>query len=208
MGLRILAHRGLWREKAEQNRPAALLGALEMGFGLETDLRDLQGRVAISHDMADATSATLAELAQQLAAMSGPDRPLALNIKADGLALALADWARPLADRLFFFDMSVPDLRQYLRLGLPCFTRHSDVETVPSYYDPAVGVWLDEMEREWLTAEVVAEHLAAGKRVAIVSGELHRRDHHRSFELARRFRDEPGVMVCTDHPQALREFLA
>jgi hypothetical protein len=30
--LKILAHRGYWRSKAEQNSPAALVGALERGY--------------------------------------------------------------------------------------------------------------------------------------------------------------------------------
>ncbi|MDL0110362.1 MULTISPECIES: hypothetical protein [Campylobacter] len=38
--IEILAHRGFWREKNEQNSLASLAKAFEMGFGIETDLRD------------------------------------------------------------------------------------------------------------------------------------------------------------------------
>ena len=38
--IEILAHRGFWREKKEQNSLASLAKAFEMGFGIETDLRD------------------------------------------------------------------------------------------------------------------------------------------------------------------------
>ncbi|HEC1569936.1 TPA: hypothetical protein R1X71_000931 [Campylobacter upsaliensis] len=38
--MQILAHRGFWREKNEQNTLASLAKAFEMGFGIETDLRD------------------------------------------------------------------------------------------------------------------------------------------------------------------------
>ena len=38
--MQILAHRGFWREKKEQNSLASLAKAFEMGFGIETDLRD------------------------------------------------------------------------------------------------------------------------------------------------------------------------
>ncbi|EOW0926690.1 hypothetical protein ACN2DH_001486 [Campylobacter upsaliensis] len=38
--IEILAHRGFWREKNEQNTLASLAKAFDMGFGIETDLRD------------------------------------------------------------------------------------------------------------------------------------------------------------------------
>ncbi|EHZ0305119.1 hypothetical protein K4888_001154 [Campylobacter upsaliensis] len=50
--MQILAHRGFWREKKEQNSLASLAKAFEMGFGIETDLRDGGGNLLLSHDIA------------------------------------------------------------------------------------------------------------------------------------------------------------
>ncbi|EEU7820833.1 hypothetical protein ACPX04_001201 [Campylobacter upsaliensis] len=50
--MQILAHRGFWREKNEQNTLASLAKAFEMGFGIETDLRDGGGNLLLSHDIA------------------------------------------------------------------------------------------------------------------------------------------------------------
>ncbi|WP_270990530.1 hypothetical protein [Campylobacter upsaliensis] len=51
--MQILAHRGFWREKKEQNSLASLAKAFEMGFGIETDLRDGGGggNLLLSHDI-------------------------------------------------------------------------------------------------------------------------------------------------------------
>lgn len=207
MALRILAHRGIWRGKSEQNQLSSLSGALHAGFGIETDLRDRLGQVVISHDMPGAAAPALAECWDEWLRLASPERPLALNVKADGLAEAMAPLVAGRGDSLFFFDMSVPDMRHYLRLGLATFTRHSDAEPSPAYYDRAAGVWLDEMDREWAVAADIQAHLDAGKMVALVSGELHGRDRSRSWDLARAFRDDSRVMVCTDHPAELQEFL-
>jgi hypothetical protein len=207
MGARILAHRGAWTTKAEQNRSDRLAKALGDGFGIETDLRDRLGRVVVSHDMPGAESPLLDECWGQWSELASPARVLALNVKADGLADVMAPLVAGLEDSLFFFDMSVPDMRHYLRLGLPTFTRHSDAEPSPAYYAQSAGVWMDELDGEWIDAAAIQAHLDAGKQVALVSGELHRRDRGPIWELARRFRHDDRVLVCTDLPAELQEFL-
>ncbi|ARJ66601.1 hypothetical protein WV31_13445 [Magnetospirillum sp. ME-1] len=207
MVARILAHRGAWTEKAEQNRPDRLLAALRGGFGIETDLRDRAGGVVISHDMPGADAPSLDQVWGDWLDLASPERVLALNVKADGLAEIMAPLVAGRARDYFFFDMSVPDMRHYLRLGLTTFTRHSDAEPSPAYYAASAGVWLDELDREWIDAATIQAHLDAGKLVALVSGELHRRDHSPIWDLARRFRHDDRVMVCTDLPAQLQEFL-
>lgn len=208
MGARILAHRGAWRHKAEQNRPDCLANALRAGFGIETDLRDRLGQVVVSHDVPGADAPALSQCWTQWLELASPERVLALNVKADGLAEIMAPLVAGRASDYFFFDMSVPDMRHYLRLGLTTFTRHSDAEPSPAYYGDCAGVWMDELETEWIRESDVQAHLDAGKMVALVSGELHRRDHGPIWELARSFRHDDRVMVCTDLPAQLQEFLA
>lgn len=196
--MQLLAHRGFWRACAEQNSLAALGDAWRRGFGIETDLRDAAGRVVIAHDLARGIEPTLAELVETLAALPGRAAPIALNVKADGLAAACAALIGPVRDRVFFFDMSVPDMRAYLDLGLPVYTRHSDVEPTPAYYDRAAGVWLDQLHADWITADAVAAHLDRGKPVCVVSSELHRRDPRRLWDALRPLRHAPGLSLCTD----------
>ena len=70
----------------------------------------------------------------------------------------------------------------YARAGLPFFTRHSDVEPAPALYDAADGVWLDDFDGGFIAEQRIAAHLAAGKRVAVVSPELHGRDHDAAWQ--------------------------
>src|SRR5207237_5739459 len=98
----------------------------------------------------------------------------------------------------------VPDTLGYVRSGVPVFTRHSELEPEPALYERSAGVWLDAFVRDWFDAEVVRDHLDAGKRVAIVSFELHGRPHERLWRLLATsgLGDEPGVSLCTDLPAA------
>ena len=57
----ILAHRGVWQNPVEKNSAAALRRALENGFGVETDIRDLDGQLVISHDPPRAGAMRLAD---------------------------------------------------------------------------------------------------------------------------------------------------
>jgi glycerophosphoryl diester phosphodiesterase len=49
--LKIISHRGFWITPSEQNTEVAFIRALECGFGIETDIRDVSGDLVISHDM-------------------------------------------------------------------------------------------------------------------------------------------------------------
>lgn len=206
--MKIVAHRGYWLDESEKNSPAAFERALAGGFGIETDLRDAGREVVISHDMPGGGEMTL-DAFLALCARHPAGRPLALNIKADGLqapvAAALA--AHGTADA-FVFDMAVPDALGYLARGLPTYTRSSEYETVPSYLDRAAGVWLDAFNGEWYEARDVEAWLAQGKAVCVVSPELHRRPH---LDLWRRLRAaglhrHAALSLCTDFPQAAKDF--
>ncbi|NGZ83092.1 phosphodiesterase [Duganella aceris] len=206
--MKIVAHRGYWLDASEKNTPAAFERALAGGFGIETDLRDAGRGVVIAHDMPAGGEMPL-DAFLALCARYPAGRPLALNIKADGLqapvAAALA--AHGTADA-FVFDMAVPDALGYLQHGLPAYTRSSEYETVPAFLERAAGVWLDAFHGEWYQPAQIAAWLEQGKAVCIVSPELHRRPH---LELWRRLRDaglhrQPALSLCTDFPQAAKDF--
>lgn len=216
--VRIISHRGYWKSRDEQNRPVAFERSLELGFGIETDLRDHDRAVVISHDPPGAPSSpddspsTLSlDSFLALCVARGPGLMLALNIKADGLQA----WVREALDRheatanAFVFDMSVPDTLGYLAAGVPVYVRHSDVEPDPVLYDRAAGVWLDQFHSDWIGPDDVARHLDSGKAVCLVSPELHRRDHRAQWERLAARREivtHPHFLLCSDYPEAAREF--
>ena len=104
----ILAHRGCWTQPGQKNGRQALFSALEQGFGLETDLRDLDGDLVISHDPATRDTALPAAELFAFYSRCGASGTLALNIKADGLQRLLADHLAQAGiglERVFVFDI-------------------------------------------------------------------------------------------------------
>ena len=211
----ILAHRGLWREAAEQNSLAALQRALVEGFGVETDIRDCAGQLVISHDPPLAGAIPFAAFLDEYSKL-GSSQMLALNIKADGLTRLLADalgYHRITREQYFVFDMPPPDARQYLQLGMPCFTRQSEIEPIPAFIDEASGIWLDCFAEDWINADVIEGHCRAGRMVGLVSPELHGRDWQAAWkEWRKAYRDlqrqgfGQRIMICTDHPREARAY--
>tara|TARA_B100000886_G_C20155158_1_gene379734 strand:- start:159 stop:404 length:246 start_codon:yes stop_codon:yes gene_type:complete len=49
--MQIISHRGLWKSLHERNTAVAFERSFAKGFGLETDLRDFNGDIYISHDV-------------------------------------------------------------------------------------------------------------------------------------------------------------
>jgi hypothetical protein len=211
----ILAHRGFWRERENQNSLASLQDALAQGFGIETDIRDCGGELVISHDPPIAGALPFTELLTAYRKIESPSL-LALNIKADGLqdrlSAALAFHEIP-AERYFLFDMATPDALGYLKKGVPCFTRQSEIEPVPAFLSHAVGIWLDCFSEDWIKRDVIRSHCEAGRRVALVSPELHGREWGPSWAEWREADRELGkkgygqrLMLCTDHPVEARAY--
>lgn len=202
--MRILSHRGFWHEPSERNSLPALARSLDHGFGLETDVRDCGGRLVISHDVPLGTEAAFDKTLQLF---HNSNLPLAVNIKADGLAVLLkravstynlADW--------FAFDMSIPDMRSYLDEKVPVFARVSEVEKVPPWIDEVAGIWYDSFSGTSYDAATIAGYLRAGKQVCIVSPELHRRPHQVVWRDIKALADQPALMLCTDYPEQARQF--
>jgi hypothetical protein len=200
----ILTHRGYWDDPTEKNKTVAFQKSFASGLGTETDVRDLNGRPVIAHDVPRGGELPLADLLHLLA---GRDLPLAVNVKADGLAtLLLQEMLLANVRQWFTFDMSIPETVLQLRLGLPAFTRASEYEYPPPLYDRAHGVWLDAFDDDWYSPRLLEDFLRDGKRVCIVSPELHGRAPEplwgilRTSHIAR----HPRLMLCTDRPADAR----
>lgn len=209
----ILAHRGWWGSPAEKNSPEALKKALDAGFGIETDFRDIDGLLVISHDPPQSIkglmTATQFFSAQNAA---GFDARIAVNVKADGLCALLIDAiaAQGLSmERFFAFDMSVPDGLAYIKADFPVYSRLSEYEVRPSYGDASAGIWVDNFSGDFPQVERSAACLQAGYRVCIVSPELHGRDHRKLWaDIAEAgLHTHPRFEICTDFPyEALNKF--
>lgn len=204
----IISHRGFWKTSAEKNTPQAFARSFEHGYGTETDLRDLGGRLVISHDPPSSDALGVDELFRQVAAYD-PGLTMALNVKADGLqALISSAIKRHGLTDCFVFDMAVPDAVQWLKTEVSVFTRHSEVEEIPALYDQADGIWLDGFYSDWWDVSIIGKHLGAGKRVAVVSPELHGRSHASLWNKMKEseFCHSNDVILCTDIPDVASEF--
>lgn len=208
--VKVISHRGYWKNPDEKNAEIAFARSFRGGFGTETDLRDRDGVLVVAHDPAGASAIT-AEQMFRLHQEHDSRLTLALNIKADGLQNMLTALLPRFEPTDFFvFDMSIPDTLGWIEHGVPFFTRHSDLEPTPALYEQAAGVWLDAFQSDWWDIDVIRGHVDAGKRVCIVSPDLHRRDGRRVWErLAKSdfVRSSDEVILCTDFPEEAKEIL-
>lgn len=204
--MKILCHRGFWRTPDEKNSLAALRRAVESGYGFESDIRDYRGRLVISHDIADEKSPALDDVLKLLAG-AGDKFCFAINIKADGLAEELKTSLEKYSLKNYFvFDMSLPQMLWYRSRGLTFFTRQSEYEPAPALYEAAAGVWLDAFEaEEWLTVALIENHLARGKKVCVVSSELHGRAPQKLWSRLKQI-EHPALSLCTDLPLEAEKF--
>lgn len=201
--MQILAHRGMWETTAEQNTLAAFARAFDAGFGIETDVRDCRGRIVVSHNPPTGAEP---DFEACLELLRGRPLPLAINIKADGLAEGLGDMCRThkVAD-WFVFDMSVPDMRQQLTAGNPTYARMSEVEQTPPWLEEATGIWLDGFAALWYGADTVAS-LLKRFRVCVVSQELHGRDPAAQWSMLRLCASSANLLLCTDRPELAKRY--
>lgn len=71
--MQIIAHRGFWRDKNEQNFLIAFKRAFENGFGVEMDLRGFENELFISHDIANHNSLKAEDFFKLLAKFLKPN---------------------------------------------------------------------------------------------------------------------------------------
>jgi phosphoglycolate phosphatase-like HAD superfamily hydrolase len=205
--MQLLAHRGLWYQPEEKNTLKALSASFDIGVGIETDIRDCDGTLVVSHDLPRASGALKFEIFLQNY-VKHPTRPiLALNIKADGLqAPLMAALQQHGIDHYFVFDMSVPDTLGYQRLQMPFAARISEYEPNNELAHGAAWIWLDAFHSEWFDNALIESWLEQGKRVAVVSPELHRRPHFPLWQKLKSLQDQSQVYLCTDLVFEAKEF--
>ena len=200
----IISHRGHWNVPEEKNTETAFCRSFTLGFGTETDVRDCMGKLVISHDMPSSKEMTLLEF---LSFTGGTKLPLAINIKSDGLAnllkLEMAGYER---SSWFVFDMSIPDMRDHLRVGNPVFARMSEVEREPAWFEQVEGIWLDSFDGEWFDCALISNLLDQQKKVCVVSSELHGRDQANLWAMLHSFAQNDHLILCTDCPERAQKY--
>ena len=206
--MKLIAHRGFWRTPDEKNTEAAFRRALDAGFGIETDFRDLDGALVVSHDPPRQGALPASAFFDLVRAYSSG--VIAINVKADGLQALLAQATAGLPrDRGFVFDMSVPDTLRHFDQELPVFVRVSEFESPGApLLARASGVWLDAFSGDWYSRQTIADYRKLGLAVCLVSPELHRRPHE---DLWQRLKEwglaaDEGFHLCTDFPDRAKAY--
>ena len=207
--MKILAHRGLWTRPEEKNTLSSLTKALEKGFGIETDFRDYKERLVISHNVASPFSPSAEDFFRWYSETKRTEF-LALNVKADGIQFLM----KPLLlkygiTNYALFDSSVPEMVVNRAESLAFLSRRSDIEPEPVLYSSAIGVWMDSFfDESWLTLDKIRYFLKDGKKVVLVSSDLHGKPYESLWGKINQ-RDLINIsdfMLCTDHPLEAKEY--
>jgi glycerophosphoryl diester phosphodiesterase len=201
--MKIIAHRGIWDDRESQNTITSFKRALDLGFGLEFDVRDSLGHLVISHDPVVKTESLLFEDVVEL--FSKYEAPIAINIKSDGLLPRLLPTLENIdKKRYFVFDMSIPETFKYLNSGLPTFMRISEFEEHSPLHDKSTGVWLDAFQGDWWIEE--SQVFQDFKALCVVSPELHGRDEETGWRFLRKLTPVNDLSICTDYPEKALEY--
>jgi hypothetical protein len=205
--MEILAHRGIWSDKAEQNTLAGLEKAIVAGFGVELDVRDYCGNLVLSHDIADELSPSFMDFLEIYVSHKSVSS-LAVNIKSDGLATLISTALEHfgITSNYFCFDMSVPERFTYLRKSLTVAQRISQYDFVPAYLESDMPVWVDTFGASQLPIDNLNLLVDGTAPIAIVSNELHGQNHIHLWQslqnwiVDKSLIGDSRIMLCTDFP--------
>ena len=201
--MNILCHRGFWVHESEQNTEKSFVDCVELGFGIELDIRVRSGHLVVAHDT-DVHSAPFFE--DVLSALKGFSSYIAVNIKEDGLCSQASRLCNKYGIRHYLFDMSVPETVICARNSLPYFTRLSEYESATLLDNNAAGFWVDSFDDQWFDDVFLERLLSSGKEVAVVSPELHGRRYDEVWSLLRDFNKNTNLSICTDFPKHANEY--
>lgn len=201
--MKIIAHRGIWNDKGSQNTMTAFKRALDLGFGIEFDVRDSFGHLVISHDPTEKSDNLLFEDVVEL--FFKYEASIAINIKSDGLLKSLLSVLGNIdKQRYFVFDMSIPETIKYLSAGFPTFMRISEFEKYSLLHENSTGIWLDSFQSDWWISE--SQVFQDFKALCVVSPELHGREVEPGWSFLRKDQSINDLSICTDYPLKAMEY--
>ncbi len=208
----ILSHRGYWEKSNEKNTLKSFSKAFKEGFGIETDLRDCDGEIVVSHDPPIKKEDEIFSFKEllDLYKESKSSGFLALNIKSDGIYEEVKYFLNIYEiNNYFTFDMSVPDLMKYLEFNIKTFCRYSEFENPLYLKDKVNGLWLDSFSQSNFDDLKLNEFIKTWDSIAIVSPELHGLDNKRIWSQLKKFKDRGRnikLFLCTDKPAEARSY--
>lgn len=214
--IEILAHRGLWRKPNEMNTLKSFRYAFEKGFGIETDIRDKDGELYISHDpiIDEKNCARFSEFID-LYKLYAMNKTLAINIKSDGIIKKINDLLKiNKITEFFFFDMSIPDLVEAKRLDCDnLYARLSEFENPINLKSITTGLCLDSFNGDFYFKDESILNIKDFSNVIIISPELHGFSKLKlkvfwdalKFHFLRKY-PEKKFMLCTDKPIESNQF--
>jgi hypothetical protein len=206
--MEIISHRGYWLEKNEKNSLIAFKNSLKFGIVTENDFRDYNGQIVISHDIPK-SDCILAEDFFDLYNQHSCTGSIAINIKSDGLQEPINNLLLKYNIKNYFtFDMSIPDTISFKDYGMNFFSRQSEFEKEPVFYDECNGIWLDSFKSQWFDFTLIDKHLKNNKIVSFVSPELHNRDYIQfwAFMKNSEIHKLDNCILCTDVPEKAKDF--
>jgi hypothetical protein len=202
--MKIISHRGFWVDLNDKNSLFAFNESFKLGFGIETDIRDFDGKLVVSHDIPNEKNINFSSLIDLI---KNENHLIALNIKSDGLSNLIHEAMFEYnINNWFVFDMSIPDLRSHLDVGNPVFIRISDVEKDEIWIDEVKGIWLDSFSKNWFDNDIILKYLNSGKKVCVVSPELHKREHMQLWSQLIDISKYDNLILCTDFPDKAKTF--
>lgn len=206
--MKIIAHRGFWEREKEKNSLGAFKRAIVNGYGIEFDLRDYKRELVVAHNMTTSRSLKLYDVFAKLCKLDNFSKGVyAINIKCDSIEKEVFAFVKhfKITRNSFVFDMSFPSTYIFYRFykNLNIAVRQSEFETFPLLYSQIKWLWLDEFQRHWISNKIITKHIKNGKKLCIVSPELHGRKHKKIW---RQYLDLPkkilrSVYLCTDFPE-------
>ena len=202
----IVCHRGMWRTQNQQNTVEACIKAVESGFGVEIDLRLVEGELVMIHDHGQVDESRKFENLLINLKKQRMNEPLFLDMKEMGMGEKIQNLLRKYEyDNYFLFNQATPDFITQSQIGLKVFTRVSEYEQLnDNIKSLAHGVCLDLFKETSSLSDYLS--MVSLKDVLLISPELHKRPHDSFWEILKKLEYPSRIFLCTDHPEEARKF--
>lgn len=202
----IVCHRGMWTTQNEQNTVEACFKAVESGFGVEIDLRVVDGELSMIHDHGDFEESRKFENLLRNLEKHSLKETLFLDIKEMGMGEKVQSLLHRYGyNNYFLFNQTTPDFIAQSRIGLKSLTRISEYEQLNENIKPlAQGVCLDLFEESSSLSNYIS--MASFKDILLISPELHKRQHHSFWKTLKNLEYPSQIFLCTDYPNEARKF--
>jgi glycerophosphoryl diester phosphodiesterase len=191
--MKLIAHRGYWEKKHQQNTYESIFLGLIFSDGVEIDLRLYQNKIIISHDSIKNDYPILYLDAVLPLAKEFPSKIWALNIKEDGLGHQLIKDLRKYPKLKYFcFDMSFPETYLYLKKKLKIATRISDIEVENPFLSKKAIFYVQDSFIKFKKIETLHK-----KNIMLISPELHKKKISKN-KIKNLVTDKNLHFLCTD----------